>query len=53
MCPFIDDPINECYCINLNSQTAESVLYYCGGLYRECKIYKKRIGEPEGRVLNV
>lgn len=40
VCPFIIANHAECYSSDLNSQTIESVLYYCGGNYTRCKFYE-------------
>lgn len=42
MCPYIDDPDADCYCINLNSQTVEAVILYCGGVFEECRYFQRR-----------
>jgi hypothetical protein len=47
MCPYLDDPDSDCYCMNLNSQTVESVIHYCGGLFEECEFFRKREASTE------
>jgi len=42
MCPYLDDPDSDCYCMNLNSQTVESVIHYCGGMFKECEFFRRR-----------
>lgn len=40
-CPFIKDPpSNNCYCVKLDSQSTEAVLYYCDKYFSECEIFK-------------
>jgi len=41
LCPFIDEPFDDCYIKNMISLNTESVINYCGGNYEECKIYKR------------
>jgi hypothetical protein len=39
-CPFIDEPFDHCYCSDMNSLSTTSVIFYCGGNFEECEIYK-------------
>lgn len=41
LCPFIIQHRTECYCTELNSQTIESALYYCGSNFTQCKFYEQ------------
>jgi len=42
-CPFIGDPLRECFLIDMNSQNIEQAIYYCGGNFEKCEIYRNRI----------
>lgn len=42
-CPFISDPFKDCYCADMQSVNAVRAIYYCGGNFEECAIYKQRI----------
>jgi hypothetical protein len=44
-CPLISHCLNDCYCTNLISQNTEAVVYYCGGKYEECEVYRTYIRE--------
>ncbi len=41
-CPFIKKPFDDCYCIKLTSQDVEKAVFYCGGNFESCEIYKAR-----------
>jgi len=40
-CPFINNPFDDCYCSSMNSRDTKNVILYCGGVYEECKYYKR------------
>ena len=41
ICPFIQKPPSiNCYCVKLDSLSIEATIYYCGGNFLECEIYK-------------
>lgn len=42
ICPFVQDPFDNCYCFNLTSRHVSSAIYYCGNHYADCEIYKKK-----------
>ena len=42
-CPFVTDPLDECFITGLSSQDVDMAIYYCGGNFEECKIYRKRM----------
>ncbi len=46
LCPYIRDPFDECYVVTMASLNTEELLYYCGGNYKECAIYKKNVEKP-------
>lgn len=44
LCPLIKSkrPFDDCYCIKLTSQDVEKAIFYCGGNFEACEIYKGR-----------
>lgn len=40
ICPFIKESYKDCYITNMVSRNTESVIYYCGGNFEECAVYK-------------
>jgi hypothetical protein len=40
-CPFIKDPHQECYCLDINSSKVNLVAKFCSGDYEECDIYNR------------
>ncbi|MBI4690568.1 MAG: hypothetical protein HY754_09935 [Nitrospirae bacterium] len=43
LCPFVQDPENDCYIVLLNSLNIEAAIYYCGKNFEECEMYKRRV----------
>ncbi len=42
ICPFLEDPGEECYVVNPTSREIERLIIYCGGKYNEyekCGVY--------------
>lgn len=39
-CPFTETPNEECYVSRMDSRTIERAIYYCGGKYEQCEIYR-------------
>ena len=37
----------------MNSQNVESAIYYCGGNYKECEIYRKKNKEAAEYIKSV
>ncbi len=50
ICPFINDPDDDCYCMNIRSQTVEEVIYYCQENHQECYIFKRKQGNKQSRL---
>lgn len=44
LCPYLEHPLDECYINEMNSQTVQKAIHYCGFHYEECEIYKRRYG---------
>jgi len=40
-CPFISKPQNDCYCMKLQSEYTEKIIYYCQENYKKCDRYKR------------
>lgn len=40
-CPFIAKRHMDCYSTKLNSQTIAATIFYCGGSFTQCTVYKK------------
>jgi hypothetical protein len=40
LCPFVNDPQDNCYCMKLRSEYTEKIIYYCKENYKKCDIYK-------------
>ncbi len=49
-CPFVKSPSDDCYVSTMNSTSIADAVYYCGGNYRECPIYKRHIGTTPERI---
>lgn len=43
LCPFLLKPFEGCYCTSTSSLYTESTIYYCGGNFEQCDIYKKHL----------
>lgn len=42
ICPFVEDPHEDCYCFGImNSLKVSQAVYYCGNNFEECEIYKR------------
>lgn len=41
ICPLVQVPYSNCFCVNLTSSSAEAAIYFCGGHYEKCDIFKK------------
>lgn len=60
ICPFVQNPFDDCYCYNLTSRYIKSAIYYCGNHYKTCGIYKKNTSrrdrhagsDPDSRNIN-
>lgn len=52
LCPHINDPFSDCHISSLDSRNIEDAIYYCGGHYEECGIYKKHMLQFGGQTSN-
>jgi hypothetical protein len=39
ICKFLEQPLGECYCLNVSSRRITKLLSLCGGNFRSCAIY--------------
>jgi hypothetical protein len=49
LCPFIQDPDPDCYCLSQSSQNIEATIFYCSGYFKRCEIYKRRVTVKHGK----
>jgi hypothetical protein len=48
LCPFVQNPFEECFVAGIDSQNIEKAIYYCGSHFDECEIYaREQGGAPE------
>jgi hypothetical protein len=40
-CPFVEEPFDDCYCVSMNSMNVKGVIFYCGGNFENCEIYRR------------
>jgi len=45
MCPILDDPQPDCYCIEMTSMKILYAVRYCLRDFRECDIYRRMFKE--------
>ena len=43
-CPIIRNPLDECYCIKMNSLDIDRAVNYCSKNFKVCEIYKRVTG---------
>jgi hypothetical protein len=44
LCPLLENPFVDCYCVEQSSQYIERVIYFCGNNYESCGIYERNNG---------
>ena len=44
LCPFLNEPFDDCYCVKMSSQDIERAIYLCSKNFKTCDIYKKGNG---------
>ena len=44
LCPVLDSPEPDCYCMNLTSRTIPLAVQYCLRDFRTCPIYQRFMG---------
>lgn len=40
-CPFIQEPYDNALCSSMLTQSIENAMYYCGGHFEQCDIYRR------------
>lgn len=50
VCPFLENPFDDCYCVKLSSQDIERAVYLCSKSYELCDVYKKTNGRKPLRA---
>jgi len=48
LCPFLNEPFDECYCYKMSSQDIERAIYLCSSHFDLCEIYKNKNGNGKG-----
>ncbi len=48
LCPYLQNPCDECYCNSMNSHDIEKVVSFCITGFRMCDVYKSHeyAGDP-------
>ncbi len=41
-CPYLQDPLDACYCSHMDSQNIEKTIYYCNLNFEACEIFSNR-----------
>ena len=41
MCPLLENPQPDCYCLKLNSRNIPKAVHYCLRDFRDCPIYQR------------
>jgi hypothetical protein len=47
MCPVLDNPEPDCYCMLLSSLDVPRAVQFCLRDFRQCPIYKRHMGYPD------
>lgn len=50
ICPYVKSPREDCYCFSMSSLKTHATVYYCGGNYRACEIFRQftqEVGTPD------
>jgi hypothetical protein len=47
LCPFINEPFDDCYCTKMSSQDIERAVCLCGSNFETCEIYKHGNGKDK------
>ncbi len=42
ICPLVENPEPECYCVDLTSRSIRLILNYCKVNYKRCDVYVKK-----------
>ncbi len=48
VCPLVNNPQRDCYCLDMTSHNLGKMVRYCSGNYEQCAIYSKsRLKRPQ------
>lgn len=47
LCPFVENPHDDCYIVTLESLKVEAAIYYCGGNYKKCDLYQRLVKDRQ------
>ncbi len=50
ICPFAQSPLEDCLVTNMESRHVEEIIYYCGGNFEQCEIYKRALAQQQGKI---
>lgn len=45
LCPHLNEPFDDCYCVKMSSQDIERAVYLCSKNFQMCDIYKNGNGQ--------
>ena len=45
LCPHLQEPFDDCYCVKMSSQDIERAVYLCSKNFEMCDIYKNGNGK--------
>jgi len=51
ICPFVQNPSDNCHCYKMGSQDIEKAIYYCNKNYSSCDIYNSRYFKHPGSYM--
>lgn len=49
LCPYLDEPFDDCHCMKLTSQDIEKTIYLCSQHFEYCEIYSLRHQNGNGK----
>jgi hypothetical protein len=44
LCPHLQEPFDDCYCVKMSSQDIERAVYLCSNNFETCDIFKNGNG---------
>jgi hypothetical protein len=52
-CPLVQNPLKDCFCFEMDSLKTEHAIYYCGGNFAKCEVYKGWLRSSPGMIAGV
>ncbi len=49
LCPYLQEPFDDCYCSKMSSQDIERAVYLCSNNFEICDIYKNGNGNGKDK----